>query len=156
MVIQELLLRSRARRVMVICPAPLTDKWHDEMPRRFGLDFAVIDSEKISRFAASEADPEVAEGISGNARSKGSLSGSGNMSRRRHWTVLEPSTCASNRRVADPAAKAIIVLRASQATPFGVGHPMHLLLWPQSGGEHTCGEIGGPPWPGKGRCRAQI
>lgn len=34
-------------------------------------------------------------------------------------------------------SKAIIVLRASQATPFGVGHPMHLLLWPQSGGEHT-------------------
>ena len=43
-----------------------------------------------------------------------------------------------------------------QATPFGVGQPMHLLLWPQSGGEHTCREIGGLPWPGKGRRRAQI
>jgi len=49
LVIQELLLRSRARRVMVVCPAPLTDKWHDEMSRRFGLDFAVINSEKLSQ-----------------------------------------------------------------------------------------------------------
>ena len=57
MVIQELLLRSRARRVMVICPAPLTDKWHDEMPRRFGLDFAVIDSEKISQVRRERGGP---------------------------------------------------------------------------------------------------
>jgi hypothetical protein len=31
LVIQELLLRQRARRVMVVCPAPLTVKWREEM-----------------------------------------------------------------------------------------------------------------------------
>ncbi len=47
--IQELLLRSRIRRVMVICPAHLTDKWHDEMLDRFGLDFAIVNSETLSQ-----------------------------------------------------------------------------------------------------------
>lgn len=49
LVIQELLLRSRARRVMVVCPAHLTDKWRDEMLNRFGLDFAIVDSERLSQ-----------------------------------------------------------------------------------------------------------
>lgn len=49
LVIQELLLRSRIRRVMVVCPAHLTDKWHDEMLDRFGLDFAVVNSETLSQ-----------------------------------------------------------------------------------------------------------
>jgi superfamily II DNA or RNA helicase len=49
LVIQELLLRSRIRRVMVICPAHLTDKWHDEMLDRFGLDFATVNSETLSQ-----------------------------------------------------------------------------------------------------------
>jgi superfamily II DNA or RNA helicase len=49
LVIQELLLRSRIRRVMVICPAHLTDKWHDEMLDRFGLDFAIVNSETLSQ-----------------------------------------------------------------------------------------------------------
>src|SRR3954451_20897774 len=48
LVVQELLLRSRVRRVMVVCPAHLTDKWHDEMLTRFGLDFAVVNSETLS------------------------------------------------------------------------------------------------------------
>lgn len=49
LVVQELLLRSRVRRVMVVCPAHLTDKWHDEMLNRFGLDFAVVNSETLSQ-----------------------------------------------------------------------------------------------------------
>src|SRR5262249_48894872 len=39
LVAQELLLRHRARRVMVVCPAGLTVKWRDEMAEKFGLDF---------------------------------------------------------------------------------------------------------------------
>ena len=39
LVVQELLLRHRARRVMVVCPAGLTLKWRDEMREKFGLDF---------------------------------------------------------------------------------------------------------------------
>ena len=49
LVVQELLLRSRIRRVMVVCPAHLTDKWHDEMLGRFGLDFAIVNSETLSQ-----------------------------------------------------------------------------------------------------------
>src|SRR5690348_3318588 len=44
LVAQELLLRHRARRIMIICPAGLTTKWRDEMVEKFGLDFTVIDA----------------------------------------------------------------------------------------------------------------
>jgi superfamily II DNA or RNA helicase len=47
LVVQELLLRHRARRVMVVCPASLTTKWRDEMATRFGLDFHVVDTEEL-------------------------------------------------------------------------------------------------------------
>ncbi|MEU8178607.1 DISARM system SNF2-like helicase DrmD [Microbispora hainanensis] len=47
LVIQEMLLRHRARRVMVVCPAPLTIKWREEMADKFGLDFVVLDSELL-------------------------------------------------------------------------------------------------------------
>lgn len=47
LVIQELLLRHRARRVMVVCPAPLCEKWREEMANRFGLDFSVVNSEEL-------------------------------------------------------------------------------------------------------------
>ena len=49
LVVQELLLRQRARRVMVVCPAPLTVKWQDEMASRFGLSFVVIDTDEVRR-----------------------------------------------------------------------------------------------------------
>jgi ERCC4-related helicase len=49
LVIQELLLRHRARRVMVVCPASLTVKWQEEMANRFGLDFHVVDTEEVRR-----------------------------------------------------------------------------------------------------------
>ena len=49
LVIQELLLRHRARRVMVVCPAPLCEKWREEMAGRFGLEFAVVNSDEVRR-----------------------------------------------------------------------------------------------------------
>src|SRR5258708_4102013 len=45
LVVQELLLRHRIRRVMVVCPATLTLKWKAEMAEKFGLDFTIVDSE---------------------------------------------------------------------------------------------------------------
>ena len=48
LVAQELLLRHRARRIMIVCPAGLTVKWHDEMAEKFGLDFTVVDSERCA------------------------------------------------------------------------------------------------------------
>jgi SNF2 family DNA or RNA helicase len=47
MVIQEMLLRHRARRVLIVCPASLTGKWREEMAQRFGLGFTVLGSEAM-------------------------------------------------------------------------------------------------------------
>ena len=44
LVIQELLLRHRARTVVVVCPPSLSLKWQDEMREKFGLDFVIVDS----------------------------------------------------------------------------------------------------------------
>lgn len=60
LVAQELLLRHRARRVMIVCPAGLTVKWRDEMADKFGLDFTVVDSECcaiLRRTHGSAANP---------------------------------------------------------------------------------------------------
>jgi superfamily II DNA or RNA helicase len=47
MVIQELLLRHRARTVIIVCPAGLCVKWQDEMREKFGLDFRIVNSETM-------------------------------------------------------------------------------------------------------------
>ncbi|MGH3275257.1 MAG: SNF2-related protein, partial [Streptosporangiaceae bacterium] len=44
MVVQEMLLRHRIRRVLVVCPASLTLKWREEMAEKFGLDFTILDT----------------------------------------------------------------------------------------------------------------
>jgi SNF2 family DNA or RNA helicase len=41
----ELIIRHRARRVLVICPASLQFQWRDQMRDKFGLDFRIVDSE---------------------------------------------------------------------------------------------------------------
>src|SRR3954453_21070791 len=45
MVILELIIRHRARRVLVVCPAGLQVQWRDQMRDKFGLDFRIVDSE---------------------------------------------------------------------------------------------------------------
>lgn len=47
LVIQEMLLRHRARTVLVICPASLQQKWQDEMLEKFGLDFKIVNTDYI-------------------------------------------------------------------------------------------------------------
>lgn len=47
LVIQELLLRHRARSVLIICPASLQQKWQDEMLEKFGLDFKIVNTDYI-------------------------------------------------------------------------------------------------------------
>ncbi|WP_374072540.1 DISARM system SNF2-like helicase DrmD [Alloalcanivorax xenomutans] len=49
LVIQELLLRYRARTTLIVCPASLQEKWRVEMLEKFGLDFRVVDSAYIKR-----------------------------------------------------------------------------------------------------------
>lgn len=48
LVIQELLLRHRARSVVIVCPPSLSLKWQDEMREKFGLDFVIINSERMA------------------------------------------------------------------------------------------------------------
>ncbi len=48
MVVQELLLRHRARSVIIVCPPSLSLKWQDEMREKFGLDFKIVNSELMA------------------------------------------------------------------------------------------------------------
>lgn len=47
LVVQELLLRHRAKTVCVVVPAGLAIKWQEEMIEKFGLDFIIINSEEL-------------------------------------------------------------------------------------------------------------
>ncbi|WP_457593108.1 DISARM system SNF2-like helicase DrmD [Hydrogenimonas sp.] len=49
LVIQELLVRHRARTVLVVCPASLQVKWKEEMWEKFGLEFRIVDTEYLRR-----------------------------------------------------------------------------------------------------------
>ena len=60
MVVQEMLLRHRARRVLVVCPASLTLKWREEMAEKFGLDFTILDTaalRELHRTHGLQANP---------------------------------------------------------------------------------------------------
>ena len=60
LVVQEMLLRHRARRVLIVCPAPLTGKWREELSSKFGLEFTVLDAPALKALRRShglEANP---------------------------------------------------------------------------------------------------
>ena len=44
MVQSELVIRHRARRILIVCPASLQIQWRDQMRDKFGLDFRIVDS----------------------------------------------------------------------------------------------------------------
>ena len=45
MVALELIIRHRARKILVVCPASLQVQWQEQMRDKFGLDFRIVDSE---------------------------------------------------------------------------------------------------------------
>jgi len=49
LVIQELLLRHRARTAVIVCPPSLSLKWQDEMRDKFGLEFTIVNSELMAQ-----------------------------------------------------------------------------------------------------------
>ena len=49
LVVQEMLLRHRARTILVLCPASLQEKWRTEMIEKFGLDFRIVDTDFVRR-----------------------------------------------------------------------------------------------------------
>ncbi len=44
LVAQELMIRHRARRILIVCPAALQVQWRDQMRDKFGLEFRIVDS----------------------------------------------------------------------------------------------------------------
>ncbi|MBS3910106.1 MAG: DISARM system SNF2-like helicase DrmD [Actinobacteria bacterium] len=49
LVVQELLVRHRARSVFIVCPASLQIKWQVEMWDKFGLEFRIVDTAYIKQ-----------------------------------------------------------------------------------------------------------
>jgi len=49
LVIQEMLVRHKARTVLIICPASLQIKWQTEMWEKFGLEFRIVDTDFIKQ-----------------------------------------------------------------------------------------------------------
>ncbi len=49
LVMQELMLRHRARTMLIVCPAGLTLQWRDEMRDKFGLDFRIVDAQLLGQ-----------------------------------------------------------------------------------------------------------
>jgi SNF2 family DNA or RNA helicase len=49
LVVQELLVRHRARTVFIVCPASLQMKWKMEMWEKFGLEFQIVDTAYIKQ-----------------------------------------------------------------------------------------------------------
>jgi ERCC4-related helicase len=49
LIAQELVLRSQAHRILVVCPPSLCRKWQREMREQFGLAFEVVDTEYVHR-----------------------------------------------------------------------------------------------------------
>lgn len=48
MVVEELLLRHRARTAIIVCPPSLCMKWREELLEKFGLDFVIVNSETLA------------------------------------------------------------------------------------------------------------
>ncbi|GAB3139101.1 DISARM system SNF2-like helicase DrmD [Micromonospora sonneratiae] len=53
LVMQELMLRHRARTMLIVCPAGLTRQWRDEMRDKFGLDFRIVDADLLKELRRS-------------------------------------------------------------------------------------------------------
>src|SRR6476661_394087 len=49
----ELIIRHRARRILVVCPSSLQIQWSQQMRDKFGLDFRVVDSELMRHLRRS-------------------------------------------------------------------------------------------------------
>lgn len=47
LIVQELILRNRARMVLIVCPSSLQIQWRDQMRDKFGLEFRIVDSQMM-------------------------------------------------------------------------------------------------------------
>lgn len=49
LIIRELLLRRRIKRMVVACPPAMLEQWQDEMAARFGLSFVILDRDYLAQ-----------------------------------------------------------------------------------------------------------
>src|SRR5437764_9812506 len=49
----ELIIRHRARRILVVCPSALQIQWKEQMRDKFGLDFRIVDSNLMKELRRS-------------------------------------------------------------------------------------------------------
>ena len=47
LILRELLLRQKVRRVVVACPPSVVIQWRDELEARFGLPFVIFDRDYV-------------------------------------------------------------------------------------------------------------
>ncbi len=47
LVMQELIFRHRVHSILIVCPAALQIQWREQMRDKFGLEFMIIDSERV-------------------------------------------------------------------------------------------------------------
>ena len=60
LVMLELMIRARANRILIVCPAGLQIKWQQEMQEKFGLDFRIVDTalmKQLRRDRGRDANP---------------------------------------------------------------------------------------------------
>lgn len=48
LVAQELILRHRARTILIVCPASIQVQWKEEMRDKFGLEFRIVDTDLLA------------------------------------------------------------------------------------------------------------
>ena len=48
LVCQELMLRHRIRKILIVCPSAMQIQWQEEMRDKFGLEFRIVDSELLT------------------------------------------------------------------------------------------------------------
>ena len=53
LILTELKARQNVQRVLVVCPASLTEKWRLELKQRFGEDFEILNAQKFMNFLES-------------------------------------------------------------------------------------------------------
>jgi SNF2 family DNA or RNA helicase len=47
LVMQELIFRHRVHSILIVCPAALQIQWREQMREKFGLEFMIVDSERV-------------------------------------------------------------------------------------------------------------
>ncbi len=61
MVIEELIARGRAERVLIVAPAPLTVQWQEEMREKFDRNFVIYDRDTVETYRQSHPNQNVWE-----------------------------------------------------------------------------------------------